>query len=296
MAGRAGAAEWRGLIGPEFGYISGHSTYHISSYSGTSGVESELEFPLRAFLSGLRLTLQDETLQVDATFLTNIDPGSGRMKDSDWLTNDLDIQEVGQAHPGLDIYSESNTDLRAYVLEASLKTVYPLSWAELVPAGGLIYQYFYFDVYDTVQVGYGPYEPAYTVTVPGKTMEYTVEYFILFLGSEIRAGSGEGFSFSFGAFFCPYVYVSDRDDHILRYKLSEAETDGTGYMARVAVQWDRTGGDFSVVLRANYLSVDTTGTQTQTFYGGTYAGQSYTLDDTITSEQWTTTLSLLWRF
>ena len=290
----AHATDIKTSLGPQFGYISGHTTYHISSYSGSSGVESELEFPLRAVLGGLVLTASDGQIGLEAGFLTNITSGSGKLKDSDWLTSDLDIQETGQAHPGKDIYSESSIDLRAFILKGAIKTTYSLEGFDILPTMGAVYQFFDFGAYDTEQVGYGPYDALYTVSVSGKTIEYTVEYFFLYLGPEFK-GQWAEVSLSAGVYFCPYVYASDRDDHLLRYKLSEGEADGTGYMVSLNLTWQprRTG---SLQLSGNYLKLDTSGTQTQTFYSGPYQGLTYRVDDTIKTEQWSGLLSILWEF
>lgn len=290
----AHAAEVKTSLGPQFGYISGHTTYHISSYSGTSGVESELEFPLRAVLGGLVLTASDGQTDLEVGFLTNITSGSGKLKDSDWLTSDLDIQETGQAHPGKDIYSESRIDLRAVVLEGAVKTTYSLNGIDVLPTLGMVYQFFDFDAYDTEQVGYGPYASVYTVSVSGRTIEYSIGYFFFYLGPEVE-GQWQQLTLSAGVFFCPYVYASDRDDHLLRYKLSEAETDGTGYVARLSVSWQPQRGP-RVSLQGRYLSLNTSGTQRQTFYSGQFQGQTYTVDDTIKTDQWMTLMSILWKF
>ncbi|RME65273.1 MAG: omptin family outer membrane protease [Nitrospirae bacterium] len=291
----AHASEFETSLGPQFGYLSGHTTYHISSYSGSSGVESELEFPLRAALGGLKLTARDEKMTLELGLMTNLTSGSGKLKDSDWLTNDLDIQETGQAHPGKDIYSESAIDLRALIFEGSLKAkAYTIGPVVLLPRVGGAIQYFEFSAYDTEQVGYGPYASLYTVSVSGKTIDYNVTYFFFYLGPEFEVNS-EGLGLSAGVYFCPYVYATDRDDHLLRYKLSEAETDGTGYMAALSLYWTSQRGP-EVSLKASYIKLDTDGTQTQTFYDGPYQGQTFSVDDTIKTEQWTGLLSVLWRF
>src|SRR3990172_12968820 len=41
------------FLGFDAGYLYGDTTYHISYYIGTSGIESELEFPLQAPLTGV---------------------------------------------------------------------------------------------------------------------------------------------------------------------------------------------------------------------------------------------------
>jgi outer membrane protease len=89
--------------------------------------------------------------------------------------------------------------------------------------------------------------------------------------------------------YSPWAAAEDRDDHVLRKKLSTAKTEGSASFAAVTAQWDIEDNDFFLV-RGQYLKIDTTGTQTQAFYDGT--GDVFTgINDKITSQQ--TSLSFL---
>jgi hypothetical protein len=108
-----------GLLGFGLGYLTGIMLYHISACDATGGIESELEFPLNTVLFSLeggyvsKNTKGQDAFKIGLQWSTNLGNGSGKLKDSDWLTDSIDIMEVGVAHPGLDIYSESKIALKA---------------------------------------------------------------------------------------------------------------------------------------------------------------------------------------
>lgn len=107
-------------------YLSGHTTYHISYYEGPTGIESKLEFPLRTYLMGIEGAIsytwgrKDNKFRLGFIFLKNIDNGSGKLKNSDWLSDDIDIYLYGRANPGKDIYSESDIDLDAFISDINM--------------------------------------------------------------------------------------------------------------------------------------------------------------------------------
>src|SRR4030042_4472082 len=92
-------------LGIQSGYLKGDTTYHIDFPGGAS----ELEFPLETYLVGPELVWGYRNPQKQDQFvfkikwLRNIDNGSGKMKDSDW------VERGGPPRP--DIYSESDIEL-----------------------------------------------------------------------------------------------------------------------------------------------------------------------------------------
>lgn len=282
------------FVGARAGRLTGSTVYHISLNDGISSVDSELEFPLETVLAGLALgyARQDRSgrsnVKLSFSWLENIDSGSGVVKDSDWLSDDLDVQEVGSVHPGKDIYSESDMELEARLIEA--RAVFHQrvrETLELGPMAGYKYQHFKYDVRDVNQVGYGPYAPFYTGSVMGLVATYEVEYHILYIGlsADYRAPS---FTATAGLAFAPAVFVEDRDDHILRSKLSTATGTGFAYLASLGANWEllqRRDLGISFGINGEYLRISTRGTQDQLFYAGTFAGETYSLDDKITSQQ-----------
>jgi plasminogen activator len=155
-----------------------------------------------------------ETLRFNIMWLTNITDGSGKMKDSDWID--------GDGQPGLDIYSESNIKLEANIFHVNmLYNFWPIRSISIGPLVGYKYQQFKFDVSNTNQVGYGIYAPLYTVSVRGKTLKYKVAYHIPYFGlnSDFLFGGKLEANLKLG--YAPWAFAKDRDDHLLRYKLSK---------------------------------------------------------------------------
>jgi outer membrane protease len=290
-------------IGPQLGYMSGKTLYHISSYdtTGTSGIESELEFPIQAVFIGIEYSFgrkdpeNRDIYKFKITWLTNMSGGSGKMKDSDWLTDDFDITappsppyppNSGYPHPGLDIYSESDISLSANIIDIQFAySNRPRPYLSIGPYGGFKYENFHYDVSNTNQVGYGPYNiPTYTGYISGKTLDYEVTYLMLYFGVHAELAMSKVFQVGAKLGFSPAVSAEDTDDHLLRYKLSEGSATGQAYMADLSGEWALGNRDLFKI-SGSYMKINTTGTQTQYFYAGPYAGLGGTVDDKITSTQ-----------
>ncbi|MFN3740023.1 MAG: omptin family outer membrane protease [Thermodesulfovibrionales bacterium] len=291
-------------MGAKSSFISGYSLFHISYYEGTSGIESELEFPLKAYLLGLEGAIiyrdrgSHDKFRLTFELLTNIDNGSGRLKDSDWLTDDIDIALYGVAHPNKDIYSESDIELDALVFDINmLYNIYNSQRLAIGPLLGYRHQDFRFIASNVNQIGYGPYSTDYTGFVPAEALHYEVRYDFFYGGisSEFSADSFKA-GLMAGA---GYVFAKDRDDHILRYKLAEAKTDGLGSFVNINASYFFTE---SLFLKAagEYLKFHTTGTQHQYFYKATSecpgGGCDAYVSDRIDSGQWNFSLSMSYRF
>lgn len=291
-------------IGVKSSYISGYTLYHISYYEGASGIESELEFPLRTYLLGFEGAIiyrdrgSHDRFRLGFELLTNVDSGSGKLKDSDWLTDDIDIDLYGVAHPGKDIYSESEIELGAWIFD--IKMLYNAYNSQKLAIGPLIgyrYQKFKFIASNVNQTGYGPYSTDYTGFIPGEALYYEVRYNFFYGGinSEFSAGPFKA-GLSAGA---GYVLAKDRDDHLLRYKLAEADTDGLGGFVKANCSYSFTDSLF-LMAGGKYLNFHTTGTQHQYFYRATTecptGGCDAYVSDRIDSEQWSFSLSLSYLF
>jgi len=269
-------------VSPLAGYMSGNTLYHISYYEGASGIESELEFPLNTWMAGVsgEYTFanyrEQREWKLRVTFLKNIGGASGVMKDSDWLTSDLDILEVGQAHPGKDIYSESAIDLDATIFD--LTAVFNTIREDRINIGPLVrflYESFKFTASNTNQVGYGPYSNppplGYTVYIPGKTLDYEVTYKILALGVNCEYPAYQKFRANFQLAYSPWARANDIDDHVLRYKRSTSSTDGSAFLASLGLNWDLRP-DVTLTIGGEYRKIRTSGSQTQYYYAGPYVG------------------------
>jgi len=279
-------------FGFQRGYIKGHSTYLITF----SGGASELEFPLDTHLLGVNCFLyyrnnsqviSSERDRYRARFTISWFKDiahSGKLKDSDWID--------GDGHPGKDIYSESSSGIDLSILD--LNYIYNVLFYKHVTIGwiaGYKYYKYRYDIYDTDQKGYGPYHPTYTIYVPGPTLLYSVRYRFFYFGinSDIYLKDNFLLNFQFG--YSPWVRSNDRDDHILRYKLSEAEGKGDAYFFNVNGIWNIIS-HWHCRFGFEYAKIDTEGTQHQYFYAGPYMGLSTDVDDKITSSYWLIFLSL----
>jgi outer membrane protease len=302
----AGQDSGDGIFGISLGYLTGNTLYHISSYDATGGVESELEFPLKTPLFSVaggyigRDRKGREEFRVTFQWITNIGDGSGQMKDSDWFTDSVDISLVGATHQGLDIYSTSDITLRANILD--LRGSYN-AWrskeVSIGPFGGILYQRFEYDASNANQVGYGPYAPVYTGFILGPVLTYDVTYVIPYAGIHAALLALRNFTAVAELGFSPIVSASDEDDHLLRGKVAKGSTTGTAFLATLSAQWDLKNED-SILLQGQYLKIDTSGTQTQTWYraeGSIPAGTVVTgINDKITSQQTSVNILFSHRF
>lgn len=277
-------------ISLQFGYLKGDTTYHISFPGGAS----ELEFPLKTYLLGPEIgwiyknAQGQEKLRVKVKWLTNIGQGSGKMKDSDWIDDD------GQ--PGLDIYSASDIELEANIVHVNgIYNFWLFKNLSIGPMLGYKYQNFKYDVSNTNQVGYGIYAPLFTAYVPGKTLEYEVTYHIPYFGLNSDILFGKKFLANLNVGYTPWAFANDRDDHILRYKLSKADTQGPAYVGSLHVSWNFLTHLF-LTLAGEYMKIDTKGTQHQSFYAGPFVGTTFDVDDKITSQQWFFSAMVTYRF
>jgi outer membrane protease len=289
-----------GLFGVGLGYLNGNTLYHISSYDATGGIESELEFPLNTFLLGLefgyigRNDRGQDDLKVGIQWFRNIDNGSGKLKDSDWISGTAETSPPPNglgfpAHPGLDIYSESDISLKANIIDLRASYNYwPSTSLALGPMGGLLYQNFQYDASNVTQVGYGPYAAGYTGSISGPVLTYEVTYVVPYLGVHSELLVSRSFKAFLDLGYSPWASAEDKDDHLKRGKLAKGSTTGNAFLAALTAQWDIENNNFFLI-RGQYLKIDTTGTQTQTWYraeGTTPAGTTITgINDKITSKQ-----------
>jgi len=272
-----------------YSYLDGDTTYKITSVDGT---QSELEFPLESSLVGGKLDVayNDPAFSYySPKFIWSLElygdvDNSGNLKDRDWIAGD------GQS--GLDIYSESRVEMDARIADMSLLWN---MWVNEGAAFGLVlgfrYHKFEYRAYDTNQVGYGIYALTYTDYYPGATLRYYVKYKMPYIGFSWNTRMGDRLYLDGRMLYSPYVDVDDKDDHLLRYKLSKTSADGDAFLMSLHGRYSLRSGWF-VDLGMEYGSIDTDGIQHQEFYAGTYAGTTYDVHNDISSEYGMATLSL----
>ena len=278
-------------LGLQSGYIKGDSTYHISFSTG----ESELRFPLSTALLGLKfgLSMRDsvflnrERMGLNVSWYRDIHH-SGKMEDSDWIN--------GDGHSGKDIYSESSTKINLDIVDVSY--VWNFLFYKSISLGvaaGYKYHRYGYAVFDTDQVGYGPYAAGYTGYISGSTLVYSVKHRFLYFGVSSNLSLSKNFLLDIQGGYSPWARSKDRDDHILRYKLSEATCKGDAYFLQARGLWN-IASDLYLDLSTQYTKIDTKGIQHQLFYAGPYAGLSADVNDKITSSYWLASASLNYLF
>jgi len=169
---------------------------------------------------------------------------------------------------------------------------------------GLRYQTFSMVASDLVQYSptfhaYGldsvfPEDP-FGAVIGGRVLEYEATYTIPFveLSGLYRFGRLVSLEGSLG--YSPLVRATDRDDHLLRSKLSTGSDSGSAWLFELKLRLQMTKHWFAAI-GASGLFVDTSGTQTQSYHAGEYVGYQATIDQKITSSQVCGSLALGFSF
>jgi outer membrane protease len=297
LAQEPAAREWQLELAVPVTALSGHTTYRIEGASPAGSVVSELGFSLAGLAAGLEAQLgtkvgERSRLVFRLQAVASVGGSTGTLEDSDWLEGAPEIAEVGgAAHPGLDIYSRSVAELEAVIVDARVAWEGWRAAGFLVaPMAGLLYQRFAYDVRDAEQVGYGPYAPLYTGTIPGRVIDYRVSYHVPYAGARATT-AGRRLTGSAELWVSPLALANDRDDHLKRWRLSTTVASGTAWQGSVAARLALGRRDF-LEAHASLTQIGASGTQRQRFYAGPYAGRRLSIGSEITSSR--TSLSLVY--
>lgn len=295
--------EWSVSAGVPLASFSGSTMYRISASDGASSIKSELEFPVTGYLAGARVQAARRISSwqrwvLEGNGMHSLTEPKGTMEDSDWIEGPIELLPVAEGgfgltapNPGKDIYSTSQVQVRALALEARVGLeLEPAPFARVTPLAGILYQRFDYVARQTVQVGYGSYGPDFTGTHWDRSLEYDVSYQALYVGGRGEVGRGP-VSAALEAWVSPIASASDRDDHLLRQKLSETEADGWAWYAGVEGRL-ALGASDALAAHASIVRFETSGTQTQRFYGGENAGLTGTIGAVVRSTRGS--LALAW--
>jgi len=243
-------AEWVSERNPERSLrivtsrLAGFTKYYIRfnvDQGGTPVVgESELEFPLDTFMGGIDLkwfwrteggTPWSVRLGLQRSF---VEPGLP-MKDTDWITYERLYSDDERKKWS---YTESDAELTGWHAESELRLgLYGSSGFTLDGLLGLTYQRLSFDIF-----GFEGWQTVGDSIVYGsgylgqKVLEYRVSHLIPYVGVGWKYSGGAPISLVFDIAASPRARSSDRDDHVLRTKLSEGSCLGPAYMAKVEVK------------------------------------------------------------
>lgn len=294
-------------VSPRVGSLSGDTTYEIGGYfAGPTPADSgytmprlsELKFPLDVGMLGIGANLTfgfpyvasgrrkaSGALALEAEYGQSFTKDAGELEDSDWTEPDYPDM--------LTIYSTSDTELEAKTWELRA-LVYPIrvqgplvGW-RVGLGGGYLAQNF---SYEASNVWQWSVYPEYNGSYPGKVLTYEVDYEVPYVGMAAGMTLGEGrpvaVSLDARLGYSAWVSATDRDDHILRQKVSEGEADGDAVLLnlRCRVTFYR---HVFVTLGLSSLAIDTEGTQTQTRYADNDegpAGLIGTIDSKVSSSQ-----------
>lgn len=272
-------AAWQFSFAPVFQVSGGRTEYEIrfQEYvrleTGNDSVlvrgRSKLEFPLDAVRSGgeFAVTRTEDGLtrfqaRVRALFAM-ADPG-GDMRDHDWLT--VPAFQFDREYQ----YTES----RAEGSWLSLMTEFTYLWShhrqfDLYWRAGFEYQHIRQNAidydgwsYDIVADREAP------ISGKGEVIEYRVNYFLPQAGLAGYWYPNSRLTIETWAALV-LAFADDRDDHVLRHKVSESSARGVGVSGAVFGRWSFAPRGSSVPfvgLGLELLSVTTNGTQEQLWY------------------------------
>jgi hypothetical protein len=268
---------------------------------------SELKFQLDVFMLflGFSATVFDRLL-ISINARTNIDTDTGTMQDSDWGTW---YQEGNPwASPTtLDIYSESDAELRAYVMNFKLQYRALQSTQFTFGVGlGFLFQRFDFEIRNTKQwyPSYDIYQAYLDIGysniyyMPGRVLTYVVDYYIPYFELALVYRIKGNVSILGSIEISPYTWAEDIDDHILRSKEGRGNSEGTYASCSLAGRYVFTQ-DFYLEMGIHYMVIKTEGEQVQTRYATTVEGppgRIGTIQNELKSEQFMFYLSAGYMF
>ena len=214
------------IISRNFGY----TTYDLRVSDANAEGSSKLEFPLDVFLVGAQLSFNiemptlDNSLAKDLCFVlaayTNINDPYSVMKDHDW------IEPAGV--PKLKFsYTESDAEMFLLIIDSRIyKKLINFGIFDFFIIGGYSFNYI-----SQVINGYEGWQinqnwDISDISGTEKALEYEIYYHLPMAGIQLTASISPQLSIGWELYGI-FVIVYDRDDHILRNKLSTAL--GVGY-------------------------------------------------------------------
>ncbi len=237
--------------------MQGSTTYqiggHVSTPTGSDKVQfplSELEFPLNVYMANIKAGLEyGGKWRLNTGLKKNISRDGGRMKDSDWGIPWEDPPGSGTYYwygpDHLDIYSESKTRADAVIADAEL--MYRFKEMEYGTArisfyGGLGYRYqnYSYECRLIRQRDYRAAAPPWEkqdAQGDGRVgLTYTVISYIPYIKFSPEIKVHDFIYFEAGVGYSPFVKLKDRDNHILRSKISKGECEGYALMFSISAR------------------------------------------------------------
>ncbi|MCK5708362.1 MAG: omptin family outer membrane protease [Candidatus Aureabacteria bacterium] len=277
----------------------GETTYKISGsdfmFVGDTG-SSVLEFPINTLFSrvGIHANLMQK-IDFSLDYSWSIDDDPGKFKDSDFSSLLATKPAIYGVYNAKIDAKEWNFDFK-YLLTEQEITNSIIDRLKVYLGAGFKSQKF-----DFTETG-GKTEYYYLATSVTDTdsasgIDYAVEYKILYLSLYVDLlNTQEKIDLLLGIEYGPSIDAEDRDDHLLRSKLSVSTGDGTYGKFAAQLNWNIWNNVFASIYY-NYIDISVAGHQDQSFYGGAYQGLEYRdIDWTSDSEQSIYGAKVTWYF
>jgi len=231
-------------------------------------LKSQLEFPLDVPLFGAEFTLdllrgQQRTWQFSLGIWTNLTDPNGTMYDSDWSNLETDTYEMFS-------YTESDAEMSSVLLHARAgRVIHHTPATDVLLYGGLHFQNINQDVIGFKGWQLDELANRYYFDIENvKGIEYEVTYLMPHAGLAIAQTFTPSITAGAHAAYAA-VFVSDFDDHVLRYKTAEADITGNGLLAGLDFTVDigrNRGRQTFISFTGDLILVRASGAQTQTWY------------------------------
>lgn len=267
---RAGQDRWNLDVWADSGYLSGDMNYEIGGDLMTYGAPSyindplsKLEFPFRVLTVSVNASATySDLLEARVSYSHNTNNPSKHMQDSDW--------DDGADPALMTIYSESHAALKAYTIDGNIKVWLLRSYndrreltAAFGPGVGYEYQNLSWNISGLDQ-WYPPHPEYGHDRYEGQSLTYDAEIYSPYVALYGKVNAPwvrlDG---SFG--WC-FISTHERDNHILRNKISRTDGSGKGVKASLNAKFPLHKG---LYLAAGFslFSFYASGTQHQLFSG-----------------------------
>jgi outer membrane protease len=247
------------IVMNNIGKMEGYTLYDITFNYGSNTGRSELVFNIDTLIEEFKYINYSEERSFDYSLELKsnyIFKNSGILVDSDWENNSLII------------YSETKTDLDLFNLDLRIKSKSLSNNIDFRIIAGYEWQNYYFVGYGTEQINYTTDPPTidsfsdYTNTITYE-IDYRIPYLAFSLGSKNMKGKSYGLTIGYSSL----VEANDIDHHLLRNKKAESNTDGEAYFIEADMGF-KVGNNRYFIIDAEYVNIETSGTQTQYFSNG----------------------------
>jgi len=258
--------------------IGGNLVYADGSSQALHFPLSELEWPLDIWLGRIDAGMKiGDSWRINGVLKKNISDPDDNMIDKDWIT----LSNPSQ----LDVYSDSNiSDFDAFIFDIDVEWAFLQreTWSLFA---GIGYQYQNFDYDSQLIHQYSPSgRPGFDYYGDGSvSIIYEITYNMpyLLIGTDVKLIDNFTLAGSFA--YAPWVDAEDKDNHVLRNRVTEGDMDGDAFMLDLSAQYNFTPSWF-LVAGFHYTKIDVDGTMNVAMNGVTViTSEDETSESTQTS-------------